>query len=374
MQFKLYVAAVSLLLAGALPAQEAAPVYQSGPNRQLQLHGDLLLRQEWLRDVFLSAGNFENQERRRLQFRPRVELGGARFGLGVGGEFNLSSDRNTDPPAGQSALALIRDNYKSRDARLDLAFVRLEPAPWLRAQGGRFVMPVAFTELIWDRDLRPQGGALTLQFGQQGSQRIAFTGLVARGSHVFDDDDTDMYVASAELSLPTGTQSSLQLVGSYVEWRKVELLERKIRRQNTRTAAGLIAGDYQVVDVVARLRTGGAGFPIQLVGNLCWNTAADADNRGLWLAAVLGSLKDSRARAEYTYAKVDKDATLAAYASDDFFWATGWEGHRGELATPLGHDTSLHLVAQVQRFKDSPRAEEREHWLKRFRVEVRATF
>jgi hypothetical protein len=56
----------------------------------------------------------------------------------------------------------VRDNYKSRDARFDLAFGRLEPASWIRIEGGRFEMPVRLTEMIWDRDLRPQGGALTL--------------------------------------------------------------------------------------------------------------------------------------------------------------------------------------------------------------------
>ena len=77
--------------------------------------------------------------------------------LGVGGDFNYSSDENTEPPP-----LLLRDNYDSRSARVDLAFARVEPVRWLRIEGGRFEMPVRLTEMIWDRDLRPQGAALTL--------------------------------------------------------------------------------------------------------------------------------------------------------------------------------------------------------------------
>ena len=45
----------------------------------------------------------------------------------------------------------------------------------------------------------------------------------------------------------------------------------------------------------------------------------------------MGATGVSRGQLDYTYAKVDKDATLAAYNTDDFFWGTGWEGHRVDL-------------------------------------------
>jgi hypothetical protein len=71
---------------------------------------------------------------------------------------------------------------------------------------------------------------------------------------------------------------------------------------------------------------------------------------------------------------VDKDATLAAYATDDFFWSTGWEGHRGDLGFRVGEHAALHGVAQAQRFKDSPRGAERDHWVKRYRLELRLSY
>jgi hypothetical protein len=113
---------------------------------------------------------------------------------------------------------------------------------------------------------------------------------------------------------------------------------------------------------------------MQLVGDYCWNTAVDQDNKGLWLAVVLGTLPTSRTRLEYTYAKIDKDATVAAFNTDDFFWGTGWEGHRADLATGGARKSSFHAIAQWQRFKDSPNPDQRELWVKRFRLEWRTSF
>lgn len=364
-----------LLLAGALArpvaAQEPAPVYQTGPSRQFGLHADLLLRQEWNSD-FYEGTVLGPDSRRRLQFRPRLEFGNRSVRIGVGGEFNTSSDDNTQPPAGQTTLGLVRDNYDSRSARLDLAFLRLEPLKGVRLEGGRFFMPVEFTEMIWDKDLRPQGAALTLGTGSAGTTRFALTGLWARGSHVFDDDQTDMYVVAGNLELPAGPASTFQLLGSYVEWRHAERLEPKLRRQNTRLG-GELTREYKIVDVLARVRSAGH-VPVQLVADLSWNTAADDQKRGLWLAAVLGALKTTPARLEYVFAKVDKDATLAAYGSDDFFWVTGWAGHKLDLGSAVGKNSSLHAVGQLQRFKDSPRVGERDHWVRRLRLEVRVNY
>lgn len=387
--------ALALLAAPAF-AQEPAPVYQQQQSGGFQFKADAFARREWTQDVVTSTAtdplSTEDQSRWVFRLRPRVELGGQRFKLGVGGDFYYSNKDNLVPPAGATSLALIRDNFDSRSARLDLAFAQIEPVSWLRLEAGRFAMPVPFTELIWDRDLRPQGAAATLSTRNHGSlQSASVTGLIARGSHVFDDgkdffDDAsvELKLISGQLNLQASESTTIQLVGSYLQFDRVGGLEAKIRRQNTRIA-GQIVRDYRVFDAVARLQTGG-NLPVQLIANMCWNVAKDPTpdvlapiafphgKKGVWLAAVLGSLDKARARAEYTYASVDRDATLAAYTADDFFWGSGWQGHRAELATSGGHRSSIHLIGQLQRFKDSPSVAERDHWVKRLRIELRASY
>ena len=133
---------------------------------------------------------------------------------------------------------------------------------------------------------------------------------------------------------------------------------------------GAIVNDYDVVDAIVRFRKDGS-FPIQIVADGCLNTAVDDRNRGLWLALVAGSTLTSRVRAEYVYAFVDPDATLGAYPTDDFFWTTGWQGHKADLGFGIGSHVALHAIGQLQRFKDSPRVEERDNWVRRLRLEVR---
>src|SRR5512134_1395880 len=168
-----------IALATAAPAQDPAAVYQQQPRQAFRFAGDTLGRYEWTRNIPV-AGVLVNQDRYRVQARPRIELHFGPFELGAGGEFNYSEDENDVPPEGQS-LTIIRDNYRSRDARLDLAYAKVKLGP-LTAQGGRFFMPIPFTEMIWDRDLRPQGGAASLTLGEaQSPARIGFHGIYATG-------------------------------------------------------------------------------------------------------------------------------------------------------------------------------------------------
>ena len=91
-------------------------------------------------------GGTTKDARWRIQARPRLEVVFGPVELGVGAELNYSQDRNDSPPAGQDTLTLVRDNFRSRDARLDLAYGRLKLGP-IQAEGGRFVMPIPLSEM-----------------------------------------------------------------------------------------------------------------------------------------------------------------------------------------------------------------------------------
>jgi hypothetical protein len=367
----------AIALSGPAAAQDQAAVYQQ--KKAFRFAGDSIARYEWTQDIPTTGSScpdeavpcLVNEDRYLLQARPRLELTMGPVELGVGGAFNYSEDENDVPPPGQSTQLIIRDNFRSRDARLDLAWGKLTLGPVV-LEGGRFLMPLPFTEMIWDRDLRPQGGAAAVQYVPKGSaSRFALQGIYATGSHVYEDESV-MYGGGVDLKFASAQGSSLQLAGSYLQFEDLNKLEPRVRRQNTRVA-GLIVHDYHVVDLVARITRGGQ-VPLELVANYAWNTAVDQDGHGLWLAASLGNVGVSRASLAYTYAKVDKDATAAAFSTDDFFWGTGWEGHRLDLATGTVKSSSLHGIAQRQRFKDSPDPDVREQWVTRYRIEWRTSF
>jgi hypothetical protein len=364
------IASLAVLAAAAHSVAQGQSSAYTGQKQSFRFAGDALARYEWTRNI-PEDGGLVNEDRYFLQARPRVELELGPIELGAGGAFNYSDVENDVPPPGQIAVTLIRDNFRSRDARLDLAWAKLTMGP-IVAEGGRFLMPIPLTEMVWDEDLRPQGGAVALQLSPKTSTtRFALHGIYATGSHVFEDESV-MYGGAAELSVASGRDSTLQLVGSYLQFDDLDTLAIPIRRQNT-LVAGSFAYDYRVVDLVARLgRTG--QMPMELVASYCWNTALDTGNRGLWLSVALGDLGTSRARAEYTYANIDRDATVAAFNTDDFFWGTGFEGHRADLATGTVKSSSVHGIAQWQRYKDSPDPAVRDQWVTRYRLEWRMSF
>jgi hypothetical protein len=368
-----------LAMSGAASGQDAA-VYQPQQKQAFRFAGDSLARYEWTKDI-PTAGvdpttgdetiTLVDVNRYVIQVRPRLELTMGPVQLGAGGAFNYSDDENDKGPDGVTTPPLIRDNYRSRDARLDLAWGKLTLGPVV-AQGGRFIMPIPFTEMIWDRDLRPQGGAASVTFGgAQSSARFSLHGIYATGSHVFEDQSA-MYGGAAQLSLGRVGQGTFDAMGAYLEFNDLNKLEPAIRRQNTRLA-GLIVGEYKVVDLIGRLNRGGQ-VPTQFVIDYCWNTAINTNNKGLWLAAVLGAVGVSPAQLSYTYAKLDKDATVAAFTTDDFFWGTGWEGHRGDIGVTTRKNNSIHAIAQWQRFKDNPDPLISQQWVRRWRLEWRTNF
>jgi hypothetical protein len=358
------VTVVSLLAVSA--RAEDAEIFQAPKRGGFDLDG--MARHEWTRSIFVSPDETRNEDRWRFRLLPRLTLGGERLNLAAGGDFNYSTDENVKPKP-----TLLRDNYNSRSARLDLAFGHVQPFHWIKLEAGRTVMPIGFTEMIWDKDLRPQGGwAKLMTHGEGGGERLSLTGVFSQGGHVFDDGNARLMAGSAQARLKAGLDSRLDLIASYLQFSRLEDLEPMIRRQNTRDADGLLATKFRVVDFVTRLRVGGR-TPMQFVADYAWNTAESDQNRGVWLATVLGNLKDSRATLEYSYARVDRNVTVAAFTTDDFFWGTGWEGHRVDLGTRTKERISTHVIGQLQRFKDSARVEEQEHWVQRLRVEIRLT-
>ncbi|MEO8500924.1 MAG: putative porin [Vicinamibacteria bacterium] len=367
---------LALLLVPGLLASPAGAQQQAAP-----ITGDVIVRQEW-NDGFFAKPDPVPAHRTRLQIRPRFEIETNLLRMGVGADINYSSDKNTEPKDVPLPLGLIRDNYRSRSIRLDQAYLGINLTTALKVDAGRMPMPFKLTNMIWDEDLRIQGAAaqLVLHSGKTVEPVARLSGIFSRGSHVFADSadpkgsslGDGVTIKGGSLDLGFGEGKRIDLTGTYLTFEKVEFLERMIRRQNTRVN-GNLTREYGVIDVALRLRTD-KPIPIQVVVDGARNRKAPDQRDGFWAALVLDSLHGNRVRGTYTYARMDKDVTVAAYAGDDFFWGTGWLGHRAEIAFAQSPKSTFHIIAQMQQFKDSPSPAERTNWLKRLRLEARRTF
>ena len=365
-----------LLVPGLLPSPVAAQQQKTAP-----ITGDIIVRQEW-NDGFFTKPDPVPAHRTRIQIRPRFEVETNLLRMVVGADLNYSSDNNLKPKDVTLPLALIRDNYDSRGVRLDLASFGINLSSAIKLDAGRMLMPFKLTNMIWDADLRIQGASAQWVFhtGKTGEPTARASGIFSRGSHVFADSvdpkgsslGDGVTIKGGSLDLGYGEGKRVDLSGTYLVFDKLENLERMIRRQNTRVA-GALTREYEVIDVALRFRTD-KPIPMQVVVDGARNRKAPDQRNGFWAALVLGSLRDNRFRGEYTYAKMDKDVTVAAYAGDDFFWGTGWLGHRAELAFAQSPKSTFHVIAQMQQFKDSPNLAERNNWVKRLRLEARRSF
>jgi len=340
-----------------------------GPQASIyQIDVQGFAREEWTTRQYFDA---PDDKRWQLRLFPSIEIG--RKWIFVGGGADLAYGQK-DNVEGVPLNGTYVENYRTRGARLDLAYLRLIPMSWLRIEGGRFKMPVPLTEMLWDADLKPQGGAVTLELKPKGElSRLALTGLAARGSHPFTDEKTNMVLLSATAEIKGGPQSKLALNGSvlqYTDYNDANGLDTRLFRQNSRALGGLALSEFRIVDLQARMHGGGQA-PGELVFDYCINTQAQENRHGLWLGIVLGALPQSRARFEYVYAHIERDATLGAYNTDDFPWHTDWEGHRGEIAMGTGRSSSLHLIGQLQRPMSLTQTDGTHPWVGRLRIEWR---
>jgi len=380
MNMKTVVRPAFRLALSLLACSLATPAFAQ-QQQQAPITGDVLIRQEW-NDNFFTKPDPVPASRTRFQIRPQFEVETNVLRMGLGADINYSKDNNLEPKDIPLPLALIRDNYDSRSIRPDIAYLGVNLSTAIKVDAGRMKMPFRLTEMIWDKDLRIQGGAAvwTVHQNETGEATARVSGIYSRGSHVFIDSvDTEgssvgegVTITGGSLDLGFGSGKRVDLSASYLKFDKLEHLERMIRRQNTRVN-GLMTREYEVMDVALRLRTD-APFPMQVVVDAARNRKAPDQRDGFWAALVLGSLRDARFRGEYTYAKMDKDVTVAAYAGDDFFWATGWRGHRAEFAFAQSPKSTFHIIGQMQQFKDAPIVAERTNWLRRLRIEARRTF
>lgn len=372
--------AIAVAIAAALVSLAGDVAAQTETQQTSPFKGDFLARQEWTEDIFAKPDQTP-ASRRRFRLRPRMEIESASIRLVVGAEINYSSDTNIEPKDVTLPLRLIRDNYDSRGIRLDLAALGLTLGGNLRVDAGRMAMPLRVTEMLWDRDLRVQGGSASWAYVSEttGREIVRLSGVYSRGGHVFiDSEDAEgsslgagATLQGGSIDIGVGGGKRIELTGSYFKFDKLEHLELMIRRQNTR-ANNFLAREFGVIDVVGRFRWD-ATPPVEVIVDYAVNHKTETQRTGLWAAAAVGSLRDGRMRGEYTYARVDRDVTVAAYAGDDFFWATGWDGHRVDLGFQTSPLSSFHIVGQLQRFKDGPAAEQN-HWVKRLRLEARKSF
>jgi Putative porin len=119
-----------------------------------QLSGDLRLRYQYEED----EDETETTERHRGRFRYRLNIDAnilenlkVGFGIASGGDDPRSTNQS------------FQDSFSHKGIRIDLAFAEYKPMPWFELIGGKMKNPLwTPSDLLWDSDIRPEGGAIFL--------------------------------------------------------------------------------------------------------------------------------------------------------------------------------------------------------------------
>lgn len=136
--------------------------------------GDLRLRDE---PSFGGPANY-SLDQHRARFRVRFNVD-AKLNEDFSGGFSLASGDINNPISDNQTLG---DFYARKPIAIDQALLKYSPHQFhaLTLVGGKFAYPWYNTELVWDKDLRPEGAAETLAFDLKSApllKRIAIVGF-----------------------------------------------------------------------------------------------------------------------------------------------------------------------------------------------------
>ncbi len=303
--------------------------YSSLPEwvQKMKLKGDLRLRYQWDKEKSKAQ-----RHRGRYRFRlgaetkvlDNVKVG---FGLATGG---------SDP---RSTNQTMTDSFQTPDIRLDYAYAEYKVFPYLILYGGKFHRKSVLwqpSDLLWDGDINPEGGALVIKERLSADLRITLEGgaLVLNESSK-DTSDPAMYFIQPVLTWAINKDVSLKSAFAYYGFSgiKGKSLEHS-SNSNTGSAFGLVY-NYNTINPSFELDikepfSGIVPF-FGFFGEYVYNPDPDSDNKGYLLGFKAGNKKvreKGQWQIKYMFRRLEKDAWLDIFPDSDFYGGeTNAKGH-----------------------------------------------
>ena len=344
-------------------------------------------------------------DRSQDRFRQRLRLrfnADARLNDQIRGGFSLASGDLNDPISTNQTLS----EYDTRKPiQIDKAWATYNPS-WFRPltlTGGKFAYSWFNTELVWDKDLNPEGASETLAFNTKTPtlRRIAVVAFqlpFAKNTRALPNDksiyNTMVYGQQLQSSWQLGDRVRLSAHASYYDWKYADSVAFSLLVPNsaspvsgllaiknagvqnsiaTVTATNAITGtktltsaqfasQFGILDTLAQLdfTTSSERWPVSFVGDFADNTRACANLANLAKGSVLSAPCDSSARHGYwlegnfgrtvkkgdwqfSYSRIviEREAVLGAFNYSEIFPTSDVEIHRPEILYQLFDNVTL---------------------------------
>jgi hypothetical protein len=367
--------------------------------------GDLRLRAEptFGGPTDQSQGRF--RERIRLRFNAEAQLNDQ-----LKGGFSFASGDLNDPISTNQTLG----QYTTRKPiAIDRAYATYNPS-WFRPltlTGGKFAYPWFNTELVWDKDLNPEGAGETLAFNVKTPvlKKFSVVGFqlpFAENKRTAANDkslyNTMVYGEQLQTFWQLGSRVTLSAYTGYYDWKYADsialslvtansaspddglLVLRSTGVQNSiatvtvtnattsakKVTSAQFASKFGILDSLAQfdIRTPYERWPITLVGDFTQNTKACENVPNIPVAAVFSAPCDPHARHGYwlegrvgrtgrkgdwqfgyTRIVIEREAVVGAFNYSEIFPSSNVEIHRSEVLYQLFRNVTLQLNALIGR-------------------------
>ncbi len=333
------VAAVALALAVSLPAGSARAQEAKKEEKKwydtVKVKGDVRVRYERIDEEGKDVRN-------RARIRARLAASG-KANEDVDLEIGLATGASDDPVSRNQTLT---GGFTAKEFLLDYAFVDWHPKQieGLNLLGGKLKNPFeAVSDIIWDGDVTPEGGAAKYKLALGEEWKLHLVGGAFSLEERSSDDDTLLYGAQARLQGPIGGIVAAAGV-SYYQFNNIKGFG-VIDPANKMSSYGnsvdtvvedgktnkLYKYDYELVEPFVTLSVT-SPVPVTLFANYVKNTDPDDNNTAYAAGVKLGHAKDPGTfEVSYAYKKVEKDATLGLLTDSDA-WGGGTDGKAHKIS------------------------------------------
>lgn len=350
-------AVLGVALAVTAAAQEPAPQYFEEEKPHLALQWDFLARY----DNISHLSYYNNISRGRFEFRPEVDfIVSPTVKFGIRGVFDYGTEENYDN-------ALYGDNYVSRGAFVDRYFFMWTPGPWT-FQAGSFALPVAASEMLWDKyDIQTPGASLsyTGPLGPTSTLTLTAAGIYSAQRY---RDQSILGVWQALFRSGDEDRFAVQASASFWHMGMDNVDPQYYRENRVVFVNGGLAykSKFDLLDTLVKFQFPVAGLPVTVSLDFIHNFGVVGSGPNAYEAGVtVGSVGTPRTwRAFLVYQNIGRDALVAAYNTDDWWWHTWAEGYRFGFSYTILPMVYLQPAVVFQRRLDYP------SWINRVTVDL----